>query len=345
MTSRSRQPSDAHGRFPSSTVALASTSPGDTRATPFIAGPASDNEVQEGLLAETGPRSTPLNPATPHPPPTLLPRHPPPSLTPNRPPRRYAPPLEPPPVAILQLAYVPPPVIPPAPAGIDPVWWSNSHALILSLLLALRALQPAPAPAAAVPLPEKAPTIFSGDDNSKLRDFLFECNLKFNMEPRTYPTEKSRVLYAIQHLDGMAKRHFHRYIKLGSTDPKVNQWAPFVRELEAVFGDPNRIGRALEKVLNLKMQETSRVNRYTIEFMEAADELGWPDTVLHQLYYRGLPNRIKDLWVLSDPPPNFDDLVRESRRADNRYWTRVEERKRESGLPRRTYTKGCQQRH
>ena len=125
----------------------------------------------------------------------------------------------------------------------------------------------------------------------------------------------------------MAKLHFRRYIEAGGTDPKVNQWNIFTTELKTVFGDPDRLGRASEKLLGLKMKETSRVHQFTVLFREAADELNWLNTVLHQLYYNGLPNRIKDLWAKTDPPADFEDLVCEAQRADNRYWKCVDEKK------------------
>jgi hypothetical protein len=223
-------------------------------------------------------------------------------------------------------------MMPLAPIGIDPIMWANNQALILSLLLALQALQQsAPTPAPAPPQPKegnaKALTTFSGEDHMKLRNFLFECNLIFNMKHCTYATEKSCILYAIQHLDGMAKRHFHCYIELGSTDPKVTWWASFINELESMFGDPDCIGRASDKILGLMMKETSHVHHYMVLFKELADELGWPDAVLHQLYYNGLPNRIKDLWARSDLPPIFNNLIHKAQRTDNHYWKRVDEKK------------------
>ena len=144
------------------------------------------------------------------------------------------------PLAPAPLAPAPTPVIPPAPAGIDLAVWANNQALILSLLPALQALYRPPAQL--LPPKEgdvKALTSFSGEDHTKLCDFLFKCGLIFNTKPCTFATEKSRVLYTIQHLDGMAKRHFRRYIEAGGTDPKVNQWNIFTTELETVFSDPN----------------------------------------------------------------------------------------------------------
>ena len=68
----------------------------------------------------------------------------------------------------------------------------------------------------------KAPMAFTGEDHAKLRNFLFECGLIFDLKPYTFATEKACVLYALQHLDSMAKHHFCHYIEAGSTDPKVN---------------------------------------------------------------------------------------------------------------------------
>ena len=176
----------------------------------------------------------------------------------------------------------------------------------MSLIPTLQAYYQPPAP---IPPPHplkggdvKALTAFTGEDHTKLHDFLFKCGLIFNTKPRTFITKKSSILYVIEHLNGMAKQHFHHYIKAGSTNPKVNQWDLFISKLETVFSDPDCIGRASDKILGLKMKETSQVHCYTILFKEAANELSWPESVLHQLYYISLPNRIKDLWARSNPP-------------------------------------------
>ena len=125
----------------------------------------------------------------------------------------------------------------------------------------------------------------------------------------------------------MAKQHFHCYIKAGGTDPKVNQWNIFTTELETVFGDPDRLSRVSEKLLGLKMKETSRVHQFTVLFREATDELNWPNTILHWLYYNGLPDHINDLWAKTNPPANFKDLVCEAQCTDNCYWKHIDEKK------------------
>jgi len=75
------------------------------------------------------------------------------------------------------------------------------------------------------------------------------------------------------------------------------------------------------------MNKNQHIHRYTVAFKEYADELRWADEVLHPLYYRGLPDHIKDLWAQSDPLPLFTDLVAQAQQADLRYWRRVDEKK------------------
>jgi hypothetical protein len=170
---------------------------------------------------------------------------------------------------------------------------------------------------------------FSGDDNSKLCDFLYECNLVFSMKPRTFATEKSHVLYALQYLDGSAKRHFRCNIEQQSTDPKVNCWKPFIHELETVFGNPDRRSKAAKRLLALKMKDNGKVHRFTIQFKEAADEVSWEGDILHHLYYEGLALRIKDIWAQYGPPSSFNDLVNQAHLIDLRHWEHLDEKKTE----------------
>jgi len=193
-----------------------------------------------------------------------------------------------------------------------------------------------PAPPQPKEVEAKSPTPFTGADHTKLRDFLFECGLVFKNKHRTFTTDETKITYAIQYLDGVAKRHFRRFIETQSNDPKVNDWAVFAQELQTIFGDPDRTKRASRKLLNLKMKDNGRVHDYTVQFKEAADEVGWSNDILQDLYYNGLPDRIQDLWAQHGPPPVFDNLVREAQNYDNRYWQHLAEKKQALATPART---------
>jgi hypothetical protein len=52
--------------------------------------------------------------------------------------------------------------------------------------------------------------------------------------------------------------------------------------------------------------------------------------VLHRLYYKGLPGRIKDTWTRSGLPSDFADLVEEAQQANLRHWECVTKKKSET---------------
>jgi len=218
------------------------------------------------------PTPLPTNPITVTSNPTPLTSNP----TPLVPPFTSAPPVFPPPLPSLPFIHQPalhqvpqntaPTTMPPTPAGIDPAMWASNQAFVMSLIPVLQAIIQAPAavPPAPVSHPKegdaKALTPFSGDDPTKLQEFLFKCSLIFDIKPRTFQTEKSHVIYAINHLDGMAKWHFCCFIEAGSMDPKVNYWAQFSQELETIFSDPDCIRQASDKLLALKMSHNSHLH-------------------------------------------------------------------------------------
>ena len=65
--------------------------------------------------------------------------------------------------------------------------WASNQALVMNPIPALQAYYQPPAP---IPPPHplkegdvKAPTAFTGEDHTKLCDFLFECGLIFDTKP------------------------------------------------------------------------------------------------------------------------------------------------------------------
>jgi len=223
-----------------------------------------------------------------------------------------------------------PPAMPLAPAGMDPTIWANNQAPIMSLIPMLQTLtsqNQAPPLRPPKEMDAQAPVKFSGDKTSKLQDFLFECGLVFDAKPLTYATDQACVIYALQHLTGTAKHHFRHDIEQGYQTARVTSWATFARELETIFGDPDRVKRATEKLVSLRINDSQHVHRYTVTFKECTDELRWADDVLHSFYYQGLPDRIKDLWARTDPPALYDTLVEEAQKANLCYWHRVDEKR------------------
>ena len=217
----------------------------------------------------------------------------------------------------------------PVPTGMDLTIWANNQALIMSLIPMLQMLT---SQNQAPPRPPKEADVqalvkFLGDENSKLWDFLFKYGLVFDTKPHTYATDWAWVIYAIQHLTGTTKQHFWCDIEQGYQTARVTLWAAFAWELETIFGDPDWVKHATEKLITLWMNENQHVHWYTIAFKEYANKLRWADDVLHPLYYWELPDCIKDLWAQTDLPLLFTDLVDQAQWVDLHYWHCVDEKK------------------
>ena len=104
----------------------------------------------------------------------------------------------------------------------------------------------------------------------------------------------------------------------------------FVQELRANFGPVDPVSDAENKISYLRMKPTERVIKYMIRFNRLASQLSWGDSALRHQFYRGLPDRIKD--ELSRMP--YEKTLAGTRiaaqSADQRYWARELERRRES---------------
>jgi len=198
---------------------------------------------------------------------------------------------------------------------------------LIPMLQTLTSQNQAPPPRPLKEMDAQAPVKFLGDETSKLQDFLFECGLVFDAKPLTYATDRAHVIYALQHLTGTAKCHFRRDIEQGYQTTRVTSWAAFARKLKTIFGNPDRVKHATEKLVSLRINDSQHVHCYTVAFKECADELWWADDILHSFYYQGLPDRIKDLWAWTNPPALYDTLVEEAQKADLHYWCCVDKKR------------------
>ena len=92
-----------------------------------------------------------------------------------------------------------------------------------------------------------------------------------------------------------------------------------------MFGD-HHIQSTMQNALQaLTMKETQRISEYIVTFSEHAPYTGWNDTVLAGQFYRGLPNRLKDAFLVVGHPHDFGMAHNMALTFDQRYWERQAE--------------------
>ncbi|KAJ3473784.1 hypothetical protein NLI96_g12825 [Meripilus lineatus] len=177
----------------------------------------------------------------------------------------------------------------------------------------------------------KEPDTFDGSDPKKLDMFLIQCGLYFRNYP-DYEDEELRVNFALTYLRGVALEWFEPTI-FSLDDLEVEpewlfSWPDFTQELRENFGVIDPRGDAEDDLDELKMKDNAKINRYNVAFNRLAAKLGYPPEVLRHRYYKGLPDRIKDVLSCQASPKTFQELKVAAHRIDARYWERQREKTR-----------------
>ena len=156
---------------------------------------------------------------------------------------------------------------------------------------------PVPGPSATprepfIPAPER----YEGDLG---RSFLLQCSLVFELQPQTYPTDKSRITYLIGSLRGEALAWAAAVWERGSA--VCSDYSAFTEEMR----------KASQRLLHLRQAES-----------------GWKEEALQGVFLSTLSSDIKDQLKSQEESSDLDHLISLTIWVDNR----LRERRRERGL-------------
>src|SRR5271169_5818472 len=171
----------------------------------------------------------------------------------------------------------------------------------------------------------KEPDTFSGRDPAKLTPFITQCYHWFLAKPKRYESGRDRVLFAASYLRDLANTWWMPIISETPHPPILDDWNLFTKELFLMFGNQHLQATAQNNLLNIKMKDTGKVSEYLVRFNSHAPYTGWNDTALTGHFYRGLPDRIKDMFQLIQRPQTFTSMRQHALEFDQRYWERQEE--------------------
>ena len=106
----------------------------------------------------------------------------------------------------------------------------------------------------------REPETFDGSDPTKLRDFLFQCQLHFRAKRETYGTDEAKIYFTVSYLRGPTLGHFQPAI-MGDLDDADGEapdyvliWTKFKEELYNNFGLTFPEEEAKEALKNLDME-------------------------------------------------------------------------------------------
>ncbi|KAJ8282443.1 hypothetical protein COCON_G00049620 [Conger conger] len=169
---------------------------------------------------------------------------------------------------------------------------------------------PAPVREPRLPPPEK----YAGEPG-ECQAFITQCQLIFQLQPSTFPTERSRVAYIITQLTGRAKKWGTAAWEAGL--PCVQTSGLFMEEMKRMF-DRSRHGReAAREILRMHQGERS-VSDFAIDFQTLATSCGWASQALYDTFLNSLAERIKDELLTRELPDDLEQLIALAIRVDSR---------------------------
>jgi hypothetical protein len=180
----------------------------------------------------------------------------------------------------------------------------------------------------------REPEPFSGANPDDLPKFLFQCRLYFRANPAQFESDRTKVNFALTFLTDVALRWFETGVDQEETYGIHHSWATswddFTKELKTHFGLADLQGESAELLEALKMKADEKITSYNVEFMRLASQLRWADNILCYRYYKGLPDRLKDVHCdcPGGKPSDYARMREVALKLDNRFWERQREKTR-----------------
>jgi hypothetical protein len=176
----------------------------------------------------------------------------------------------------------------------------------------------------------RSPDTFDGTDPNKLETFVFQVSMYIEALSHNFQDDKSRVTFALSYLKGTPLEWFQNELSQGlMTGGKFPSWftsyPEFLAELLRLFGPRDPINDATTAIEALRYKDSSKAPRYTLEFNRHARRTGWNDAALARLYYKSLPERLKDEIARLGKPTTLIELQELVATLDQRYWERQSE--------------------
>lgn len=167
------------------------------------------------------------------------------------------------------------------------------------------------------------PELFKGDPD-QCRAFLTQCEIHFELQPSSFPTERSRVAFVISLLSGKAKQWGTAEWQNNSVS--CSSYSEFSKELIRVFDPvlPNR--EAARRLYSLRQGERS-VTSFIIDFHVLAADSSWNQEALMDAFMEGLNDNIKDQLATQAYPKSLKELEDLATQIDLRLTERRRERR------------------
>ena len=158
------------------------------------------------------------------------------------------------------------------------------------------------------------PEPFDGIDKSKFKNFITHVKLIIQLQPQSFPNDRTKSLYVATLLRGPAFSWIQPYLDDHTPQCILNNFSVFEIQLSMLFGDKHQ-GRSAATALN-QLKQTSSVSAYAAEFHRLSKMTNWNDAALIDKFLDGLSHQTRK-GLLGHPIPNtLIDLIDQAIQVD-----------------------------
>jgi hypothetical protein len=159
---------------------------------------------------------------------------------------------------------------------------------------------------------------FSGSDGSGWNGWIAQPRMFIRHDPARLPDEQSKMRDSFNRLRGVDLCQILPHIR---EDGRIglDDLPPFIKLLEAAFGDPDQVATAKRNMREIK-QKHRQFSQYYGEFEVIAADLDWDHSALRNSLRMGLSEEMKECFTHSDMPEELPAFVTVCQKQDNHSW-------------------------
>lgn len=159
-----------------------------------------------------------------------------------------------------------------------------------------------------------APQRYDGKQG-ECREFITQCQLTFELQPTTYPSDRARIAYVITLLVDKARAWATSIWQ--RQGPECSDFKKFTEEMLRVFDQSVASTEAAKRLMYIRQGKNS-VADYAVSFRTLAAVSDWNEPALVSAFHHGLSDRVKDGLAAVGCPSNLESLISHAIRLDNR---------------------------
>ena len=146
---------------------------------------------------------------------------------------------------------------------------------------------------------------------------MTQLRIKLNINKDHYPTEQSKLAYALSRLKEKALEQMQPYLERDGNIALVDMNA-FYTKLQLAFGDPDRKATAQRELRQLR-QKNKEFYLYPSDYQRLVPDTGFDDEAKRSILLDGLSDELKSALITVDLPASLDDTIQVLQKIDNRF--------------------------